>query len=74
MVRCFAAHKMVAVWSTTLAARVGIRRLVAFALGTAIRCLAIKLPTREAVEGPSEQKNCHESNRDVQATAHSSSE
>jgi hypothetical protein len=48
----FAAHKMVAVGKAGFAARVGIRRLVALALGTAIRCLAIELPACEAVKGP----------------------
>jgi hypothetical protein len=66
----FAARKMIAVRSTTLAARIGIRRLVALALGTAIRCLAIELPACKAVEGPREQEDRHESNRDMQAAPH----
>ena len=66
----FAARKMIAVRSTALTARIGIRRLVALALGAAIRCLAIKLPACKAVEGLPEQEDRHESNRDMQAAPH----
>jgi hypothetical protein len=59
MLGSFAAHKMVAVRKTGLAARIGICRLMAFALGAAVGCFAIKLPACEAVEGPGEQQNCH---------------
>jgi hypothetical protein len=48
-------HRVAPVRKTTLAARIGIRRLVALALGTAIRRLTIKLPACETVEGPREQ-------------------
>jgi hypothetical protein len=74
MLGSFAAHKMIAVRSTTLAARIGIRRLAALALGTAIRRLAIKLPACEAVEGPREKEDRQERYRDMQAAPHSSSE
>lgn len=59
MIGGFAGHKMVAVRKAGFAARVGIRRLVAFAFGAAVGCFAIKLSTCEAVEGPGEQQNCH---------------
>jgi hypothetical protein len=51
MIGRFAPNKMVVVRSTTLAARIRIRRLVALTFGTTICCLAIKLPACEAVEG-----------------------
>jgi hypothetical protein len=65
-----AARKVIAVRSTTLAARIGIRRLVALALGTAIRCLAIKLPARKAVEGLRKQEDCQNRDRNVNPTTH----
>jgi hypothetical protein len=66
----FTAQKLIAVRRTTLAARIGISRLVALALGTAIRRLTIKLPACEAVEGSREQEDCYESNRDMKAAPH----
>jgi hypothetical protein len=74
MISRFPRNKMVTVRKTSLAARIGIRRLVAFALDAAVGRSAIKRPTCEAVEGPDEQEHCHESNRDMKAAPHSSSE
>ena len=55
MIGCFAAHKMAAVRNAGFAARIGVRRLVALALGAAVYSFAIKSPTCEAVEGSGEQ-------------------
>jgi hypothetical protein len=70
MIGCFAAHKMVAVRKAGLAARIGIRRLVALALGAAVGGFAIESATRKAVEGPSQQEHCQESNCDMKAAPH----
>jgi hypothetical protein len=64
-------YELIAVRNAALAALVGIGRLMALALGAAIRCPTIKGPACEAVEGPDQEENCHEGNRNVKSAPHS---
>jgi len=54
-----------------LAALVRVRDRNAFALQAAIRRFAIRGAPNDAIEGPDQQYNCQQANRDVNAAYHS---
>ena len=69
MLRRLGSQKLTAVLHRCFAAVVGICRL-AVALLAAILSLLIRLRAGQTVEGPHEQKYCHEGDDDLQTTAH----
>jgi len=74
MVSCFRRHKLIAVRHGVLTAIVGFGCRDALTFKTAIRGLLARCSSREAVKRPDKQKNCYQSDRNVNAALHLNSQ